>query len=168
MVASRQWWQRGRAGLPELDAEGFAQLFMSEIFRHYGFPVHIISDRGTQWNNEFFRAMCTEAGVALRISTAYHAETNGLVERTNEPVEAAIRHYVSPDLADWDRHLPLVEFALNTLPIMTPFKPRLCKWPRAAAAVQGACPPHAEPGASGAAQSQHWPRAWQVVRQRGL
>jgi hypothetical protein len=43
-------------------------------------------------------------------STAYHPQTNGLVER-NEVVK--LRHYVSPDQNDWHKHLPFIEFALN-------------------------------------------------------
>ncbi|MEO1301476.1 MAG: hypothetical protein AAFU83_04560 [Bacteroidota bacterium] len=48
------------------------------------------------------------------MSTAYHPQTNGLVERTNEVIEAALRHYVSADHSDWDDQLPWVEFALNS------------------------------------------------------
>jgi hypothetical protein len=36
------------------------------------------------------------------------------VERTNEVVEAALRHYISADMHDWHELLPLVEFALNS------------------------------------------------------
>ncbi len=71
----------------DLSAEGFAKLFMLHVFPHYGFPVNIVSDRGTQWNSDFFKSMCQQAGVALKLSTAFHPQTNGLVERTNEVVE---------------------------------------------------------------------------------
>jgi hypothetical protein len=98
----------------DLTTKGFAQLFMREVFAHYGFPTKIVSDRGTQWNSAFFRAMCEEAGVELALSTAYHPQTNGLTERTNEVVEASLRHYISADMHDWHEQLPLVEFALNS------------------------------------------------------
>ncbi len=96
-----------------LDTKGFAQLFIREIFTHYGMPQNIVSDRGPQWCSEFFRDLCDGLGIKLKLSTAYHPQTNGLVERTNEVVEAALRHYVSSDMNDWDQHLPFVEFALN-------------------------------------------------------
>ena len=60
-----------------LDAKGLAQLFIREIFPHYGMPTEIISDRGTQWNNEFFQALCDEIGIRLKMSTDYHPQTNG-------------------------------------------------------------------------------------------
>ena len=97
-----------------LDAAGFIRLFMREVFPHYGMPEAIVSDRGTQWNNELFQGMCRALGIQLRMSTAYHPQTNGLVERQNEVVSAALRHYVDAEHKDWDDFLPLIEFALNS------------------------------------------------------
>ena len=96
-----------------LDTIKFAKMFFKEIFPHYGMPLKIVSDRGSQWNSEFFSEVCKMAGVQLRLSTAHHPQTNGLVERTNEVVETALRHYVSSGHDDWADYLPLVEFALN-------------------------------------------------------
>jgi hypothetical protein len=48
------------------------------------------------------------------MSTAFYPQTNGLVERTNEVVEAALRHYISVNMSDRDDMLPLVEFAMNS------------------------------------------------------
>ena len=98
----------------KLKTEGFAKLFFREVFPHYGFPAQIVSDRGKQWNAAFFKALCQKAGILLLLSTAYHAQTNGLVERYNEVVSAALRHYVNVDLTDWDDYLPFIEFALNS------------------------------------------------------
>jgi RNase H-like domain found in reverse transcriptase/Reverse transcriptase (RNA-dependent DNA polymerase)/Integrase zinc binding domain/gag-polyprotein putative aspartyl protease len=98
-----------------LDAKGLAQLFIREIFPHYGMPLEIISDRGTQWSNEYFQALCDEIGIKLKMSTAYHPQTNGLVERTNEVIATALRHFVAADQKDWPSYLPFIEFALNDM-----------------------------------------------------
>jgi hypothetical protein len=74
----------------ELSAVVFAKLFMHEVFPHYGFPLKLISDRGRQWNNDFFCASCEYAGIDLLMITAYHLQSNGLVERTNEVVESSL------------------------------------------------------------------------------
>ena len=96
-----------------LDAIAFAKMFFREIFPHYGMPQKIVSDRGSQWNSTFFQEICRLAGVQLSLSTSHHPQTNGLVERTNEVVETALRHYVSASYDDWSDYLPLIEFALN-------------------------------------------------------
>ena len=41
----------------DLDSVGFAKPFFTHVFPHYGMPEKIISDRGTQWNSEFFRKL---------------------------------------------------------------------------------------------------------------
>jgi hypothetical protein len=38
----------------DMTTTGFAKLFLKEVFPHYGFPLHIVSDRGTLWIGEFF------------------------------------------------------------------------------------------------------------------
>ena len=96
-----------------LNTRGFARLYIREVFPHYGMPGAIVADRGPQWCSIFFKALCEEIGIDLRYTSSYHPSTNGLVERTNEVIEAAIRHYVSADFKDWHESVPFVEFALN-------------------------------------------------------
>ena len=73
-----------------LKAPGFAQMYFESVFVHYGLPFTMVSDRGTTWNNEFFRELCKYAVRQLRLSTPDHPQTNVLVERTNEVVGTAI------------------------------------------------------------------------------
>ena len=96
-------------------AEGIAKLYMREVFPHYGMPIKLISDRDRRWNGEFWDALSKRSGIQLSLSTAYHPQTNGLVERGNEVISAALRHYVSADQKDWDDFTPLIEFAVNDM-----------------------------------------------------
>ena len=98
-----------------ISAAGIAKLYFKEVFPHYGMPVKIISDRDRRWNNEFWDALCKRSGIQMSLSTAYHPQTNGLVERGNEVISAALRHYVSADQKDWDEFTPFIEFAVNDM-----------------------------------------------------
>lgn len=51
--------------------------------------------------------------VSQLLSTAFHPQTDGQTERVNRVVEDMLRHYVRADQVDWDRYLPLVEYAIN-------------------------------------------------------
>lgn len=117
-----------------LTTEGFARLFFREVFPHYGMPLRIVSDRGSQWCSEFFQELCNCAGVRLHMSTAYHPQSNGLVERYNEVIAAALRHYVGSSHDNWPNSLPFVEFALNDSPNKatgtTPFRMNRVSLPR--------------------------------------
>lgn len=97
-----------------LDGPGFARLFFNSIYVHYGLPLGICSDRGTQWNNAFFASLCEHMGVDLRLTFSYHPRANGQVERMNRVIEEAVRHFIGPAHDDWDEYLPHIEFSINS------------------------------------------------------
>lgn len=49
----------------------------------------------------------------LFLSSAYHLETDGATERTNQTVEAMLQAFVSNHQEQWAGYLFLMEFALN-------------------------------------------------------
>ena len=53
-------------------------------------------------------------GGQQRLSTAYHPQTNGQTERTNQTLEQYIRHYVNHDQDNWANLLPMAQMAYNT------------------------------------------------------
>jgi hypothetical protein len=97
-----------------MNAMEFADLFLANVFRLHGLPDSFVSDRGTQFNNDFFNALCHRLQVRHHMSTAYHPQSNGQTERTNRTIEDMLRHFVSPTQHDWHKHLPLIEFAINS------------------------------------------------------
>ena len=50
----------------------------------------------------------------LKLSTAFHPQTDGQTERTNRTVEQILRCYIDYDQTNWDDLLILVEFAINS------------------------------------------------------
>jgi hypothetical protein len=96
-------------------ALGFADLFMSEVFRRHGLPENFISDRDPRFTSEFFRGICQYLGIKQLMSTAFHPQTDGQTERTNRTLEEMLRHYVGPSQEDWDLKLPCAEFAVNNM-----------------------------------------------------
>ena len=61
----------------------------------------------------------------MKTSTAYHPQTNGLTEQTNQTLETYLRVFCSYQQDDWVDYLPLTEFSfnnsLNTSTQQTPF-----------------------------------------------
>jgi hypothetical protein len=53
-------------------------------------------------------------GTELAMSTAYHPQTDGQTERTNQVVEQILRNYINYRQNDWDVYLSGVAFAINT------------------------------------------------------
>ena len=52
-------------------------------------------------------------GTQLRMSTAFHPQTDGQSERTIQMLESMLRACVQDLKGSWEEHLPLVEFAYN-------------------------------------------------------
>uniref|UniRef100_A0A8C5MZM0 Gypsy retrotransposon integrase-like protein 1 n=1 Tax=Leptobrachium leishanense TaxID=445787 RepID=A0A8C5MZM0_9ANUR len=89
------------------------QIFTKEIFRLHGVPNVLVSDRGSQFISKFWRGFCHQLGVKLSFSSAYHPQTNGLAERTNQTLETYLRCFISDAQDDWVTLLPWAEFAYN-------------------------------------------------------
>ena len=52
--------------------------------------------------------------MAQALSTTYHPQTKGLVERQNRTLVSILRVYCSRYMDDWERHLPQVMGAYNS------------------------------------------------------
>jgi hypothetical protein len=94
-------------------APDIARVFINEIVRLHGMPKKIISDRGSVFTGRFWTSFQEALGTQLNFSTAYHPETDGQTERTNQTLEDMLRMYVMDQQKRWEEFLPLVEFAYN-------------------------------------------------------
>ncbi|KAD6119252.1 hypothetical protein E3N88_10523 [Mikania micrantha] len=63
--------------------------------------------------NEIVSRHGNALGTQINISTAYHPQTDGETERTNQTLEDMLRSCVIDFGGSWDIHLPLVEFSYN-------------------------------------------------------
>jgi hypothetical protein len=94
-------------------ATEIARIFFNTIFRHYGLPTSIISDRDPKFTSHFWMELFKNLETRLALSSSFHPETDGQTERTNRTLEQILRNYVSYEQDDWDSMLVYVEFAYN-------------------------------------------------------
>jgi len=99
-----------------IDAEGVAKLFKDRIFPFIGLPKKIISDRDPRFTSTFFRELCKQLEVTQNLSMAYHPQTDGQLEKTNQHIETALRIYCNYQQNDWAKWLPMVQYAINARP----------------------------------------------------
>ena len=64
-------------------AEGLAKLFRDNIWKLHGLSKSIISDRGPQFMAELMRELNQMLGIESKMSTAFHSQTDGQIERVN-------------------------------------------------------------------------------------
>jgi len=66
-----------------------------------------------KFSGEFWESLCKMLGVKRCISTAYHLQTDGQTEKTNQVLEGYLRTFVNYDQNAWYHLLPLAEHAYN-------------------------------------------------------
>jgi len=97
----------------EVTAVDLADLFYREIVRYHGVLVSIVSDRDPRFTANFWQALWALLGTKLKMSTAYHPQSDGQTENTNKTLENMLRAYVNNSLSDWDDYLVSAEIAIN-------------------------------------------------------
>lgn len=70
-----------------MTAVELAWLFLDHIFRYHGLPESIISDCGSLFVSHFWKELTTLLQVDHRTSMAYHPQTDGFTERTNQTLK---------------------------------------------------------------------------------
>jgi hypothetical protein len=94
-------------------AKDVADTFIKEVWKLHGLPTEIISDMDAKCSGEFWESLCKSLGIKRRMSTAYHPQTDGQTERTNQVLEGYLRSFVNYNQDDWYQLLPLAEHAYN-------------------------------------------------------
>ncbi|GAU46655.1 hypothetical protein TSUD_281460 [Trifolium subterraneum] len=90
-----------------------AEIYVEQIIRLHGIPSSIVSDRDPKFTFRFWESLQEALGTKLRLSSAYHPQTDGQSERTIQSLEDLLRACVLEQGESWDSCLPLIEFTYN-------------------------------------------------------
>lgn len=94
-------------------AKQVAELMFESVYKHHGLPRKIVSDRDVLFTSTFWQHLNSLLGTKLKMSSAYHPETDGLTERANRNLVQMIRELVNEKQSDWVQKLSAIEFAIN-------------------------------------------------------
>jgi len=115
-------------------AEELARLFRDHVWKLHGLPESIISDRGVQFAANLMKELNQILGIETRLSTAFHPQTNGQTERTNQELEQYLRMFIDHRQEQWPEWLGTAEFAynnkVNTSTKVSPFRANSRRDPR--------------------------------------
>ena len=96
-----------------ITGEGIAKLYFEHIYKWFGLPDRMISNRDPRFTSYFAKALCTQLGIKQNISTAFHPQTDGLSERKNQWVEQFLRFLTMHQQDDWAQWLPIATAVHN-------------------------------------------------------
>jgi len=100
-------------------ASEVADAFVTHVFSKHGIPLHVSSDRGSEFMSHFFRSLGSLLRMRLHFTSRHHPSANGQVERVNSTLEQYLRIYCNYGQDNWSKLLPLAEFAYNNAPHAT-------------------------------------------------
>ena len=92
-------------------AECTAAHFLSGWVAQFGAPVTVISDQGAQFESHAWRELLAFLGTTRQRTTAYHPQSNGMVERFHRRLKEAVRALPHP--TNWADALPIILLTLR-------------------------------------------------------
>ena len=102
--------------LPNQEANTVSKAFVTKIVLEYGIPECILTDQGTNFMSEVFKNTCKLLKIKKIQTTAYHPESNGVLERSHRTLAEYLRHFINKDQTDWDEWIPYANYTYNTTP----------------------------------------------------
>ena len=79
----------------------------------HGIPKSIVSYRDSKFTSNFWKGLFEGFGTSINMSTTYHPQTDGQIERVNQVIEDMLRMYVMDQPSKWEYYLHLLEFSYN-------------------------------------------------------
>jgi transposase InsO family protein len=99
--------------LRTLTAVETTKAFQEFITRH-SCPQKVLSDRGTSFTSELFNRVCKRFGIGHLLSSAYHHQTIGKVERFHKFMENSLSAIVKADQSNWPKLVDACLFVYRT------------------------------------------------------
>ena len=100
--------------IKSITAQQCVDTFIGTWVARYGVPATITSDQGRQFTSALWTGLHKLLGAQLITTTAYHPQSNGMVERCHGQLKAALRARLAS--TEWPEHLPWVLLGLRTAP----------------------------------------------------
>jgi transposase InsO family protein len=91
-----------------------AAAFVAGWIARFGVPSNITSDRGVQFSSSLWAAVMTKLGIKHAMTTAFHPQSNGAVERFHRRLKDSLRARLAG--VEWPQHLPWVMLGLRAAP----------------------------------------------------
>ena len=91
-----------------------ARALISTWISRFGVPLDMTSDRGPQFTSGLWTSVSQSLGIQLHRTTAYHPQSNGLVERFHRTLKSSIKASLVD--SNWIDVLPWVLLGLRSAP----------------------------------------------------
>ena len=98
----------------DTSARAVAEAFLQTWVACFGVPSTLTSDRGPQFTSALWAELCRLLGIDHVQTTAFHPQSNGLLERFHRRLKDALRARAT--CPSWAAQLPLIMLFLRATP----------------------------------------------------
>ncbi len=77
--------------IKNMEASTCADAFIADWVSRFGVPATVTSDRGRQFTSAVWETVCNKLGFHHVTTTAYHPQSNGMIERAHRQIKDALR-----------------------------------------------------------------------------
>ncbi|KAK1784659.1 hypothetical protein P4O66_003342 [Electrophorus voltai] len=92
-----------------------ADILFLQVFRHFGLPEDIVSDRGPQFTLRLWKELLGKLNITVSLTSGYHPQANRQVERVNQELVKFLYLYCQHHPESWNAYLPWAEYVQNSL-----------------------------------------------------
>jgi hypothetical protein len=94
---------------------GLKWFFWQNMISHFGVPKEITVDNAKQLDCHIFKDFCHQMGVEATLTSIYHPQSNGVVEKVNALIFTAIKKILeNQPKGKWAKELPRAIWSHNT------------------------------------------------------
>jgi hypothetical protein len=93
--------------------EETAKLLINHVWKLHELSSTIVSNRESQFICLVWKTICQTLKIKMKLSTAFHSETDDQNEIVNQEMKRYLRNYCNYQQNDWSEWLSMIEFAFN-------------------------------------------------------
>ncbi|KAL5575739.1 hypothetical protein UlMin_017438 [Ulmus minor] len=106
-------WVEAEA-LAKITEQNVTNFIWKHIICRFGIPRELVSDHGTQFENERLRSTCRNLGITKIFSSPAHPKSNGQVEAVNKTIKYTLKKKLEKSKGARVDELPLVLWSYRT------------------------------------------------------
>lgn len=99
--------------LRTITAKSVLKALVKFFFSTFGLPKVLQTDQGTNFTSKLFAEVLKTLSISHQVSSPYHPESQGALERWHQTLKAMLRKYCLDASNDWDEGVPFVLFAVR-------------------------------------------------------
>ena len=96
------------------DAKTVAQVLINIMTKHAYLPTTLISDKGTAFTSHVIKEVAGVLGITLKHATTKHAQTIGLLERSNASIKQSLKIETGERRSLWHKYVSIAVLNNNT------------------------------------------------------